>query len=122
VRSAQEAIRAAVRDGSLASAHDVAEGGFLVAVAECCLAGDLGATLDLGASDDVDRHLFGEAPGGFVVSGSEEALRRLGEHVELEVLGRVGGSSLSVTIGGEPIEVPLAELREAHRALAPLFV
>jgi phosphoribosylformylglycinamidine synthase subunit PurL len=121
VRAAQEAVRDAVRAGELSSAHDVAEGGFLVAVAECCLAGDVGARLDLGPSDDLDRHLFGESPGGFVVSGGEEALRRLGERVELDVFGRVGGDALEVVAGGERIVASLAELREAHGALAPLF-
>ncbi|HEV2813696.1 MAG TPA: phosphoribosylformylglycinamidine synthase subunit PurL, partial [Solirubrobacteraceae bacterium] len=121
VRAAQEAIRDAVRGGELSSAHDVAEGGFLVAVAECCLAGDVGAALDLSAGGETDRLLFGEAPGGFVVSGSEDALRRLGERVEVDLLGRVGGDRLEVTLGGGRIEAPLAELREAHAALAPLF-
>ena len=92
-----------------------------MAVAECCLAGDVGATLDLGAADEPERMLFGESPGGFVVSGSEDAVRRLGERVELDVLGRVGGDALEVTIGGERIAAGLAELREAHSALAPLF-
>jgi phosphoribosylformylglycinamidine synthase len=122
VRSAQEAVRDAVRAGELSSAHDVAEGGLLVAVAECCLAGDVGAVLDLGdASGGAAARLFGEGPGGFVVSGPEDALRRLGERVPLEVLGRVGGDALDVTAGAERITCPLAELREAHGALAPLF-
>jgi phosphoribosylformylglycinamidine synthase II len=121
VRAAQEAIRDAVRAGDLASAHDVAEGGFLVAVAECCLAGGVGAVLDLGSSDDPERHLFGESPGGFVVSGGEEALRRLAERVDLDVFGRVGGDALEVTIGAERVAASLSELREAHAALAPLF-
>jgi phosphoribosylformylglycinamidine synthase len=43
-----EAVRDAVRAGLVASCHDVAEGGLLVAVAECCLAGGIGAALDLG--------------------------------------------------------------------------
>ena len=119
------AIRDAVRDGSLSSAHDVAEGGFLVAVAESCLAGGLGATLDLGPVEDaaeLERILFGESPGaGFVVSGSEEALRRLGEHVALDIFGTVGGDALDVTSGDERISVSLDELRAAHQALAPLF-
>ncbi|MDP2710982.1 MAG: phosphoribosylformylglycinamidine synthase subunit PurL [Solirubrobacteraceae bacterium] len=125
VRAAQEAIRDLVRDGSLASAHDVAEGGVLVAVAESCLAGGLGATLDLGAvgaSDQLERTLFGESPGrGFVVSGSEDALRRLGELVELAILGVVEGDALSVVSGEAPIAATLDELRAAHGALAPLF-
>ena len=114
VRAAQEAVRDAVRAGELSSAHDVAEGGALVAVAECCLAGGVGATVDL-AGDDAA--LFGEGPGGFVVSGGEGALRRLGERVEARLIGRVGGDALDAA----GFSVPLAELREAHRALAALF-
>ncbi len=125
LRSAQEAIRDAVRDGSLTSAHDVSEGGFLVAVAESCLAGDIGATLDLGAVDgaeELDRILFGESPGaGFVVSGPEDALRRLAERVELDIFGTVGGDALDVTSGDVRITAALDELRGAHGALAALF-
>src|SRR6185295_10758948 len=78
VRAAQEAIRDAVSSGALASAHDVAEGGLLVAVAESCLGGGLGATLELdaGEGDDLASTLFGESPGsGFVVSGATAALQ-----------------------------------------------
>jgi phosphoribosylformylglycinamidine synthase II len=125
VRAAQEAIRDAVRDGSLSSAHDVAEGGFLVAVAESCLAGAIGATLDLGpaqSAGELDRILFGECPGaGFVVSGPEDALRRLAERVDLDIVGTVGGDALGVTSGDVRIEATLDELRAAHSALAPLF-
>jgi phosphoribosylformylglycinamidine synthase len=125
VRAAQEAIRDAVRDGSLSSAHDVAEGGFLVAVAESCLAGAIGATLDLGAvqsAEKLDRILFGESPGaGFVVSGSADALRRLGERVELDIFGTVGGDALDVTSGEVRVQATLDDLRAAHGALAPLF-
>jgi phosphoribosylformylglycinamidine synthase II len=122
LRTAQEAIRDAVRDGVLASAHDVAEGGFLVAVAESCLAGGFGAALDIGPSDNLEQLLFGESPGaGFVVSGSEEALRALGDRVGLAIFGTVGGDALAVASGETRIVVTLAELREAHDALAPLF-
>ena len=122
LRSAQEAIRDAVRDGSLSSAHDVAEGGFLVAVAESCLAGELGAVLDIGPSEQLEQILFGESPGaGFVVSGSEAALRALGERVGLAIFGTVGGDALEVTSGDVRIVASLDELREAHAALAALF-
>ncbi|MEA2128453.1 MAG: phosphoribosylformylglycinamidine synthase subunit PurL, partial [Solirubrobacteraceae bacterium] len=126
LRAVQEAIREAVRDGSLSSAHDVAEGGFLVAVAESCLAGGLGAMLDLGPVQDgegeLQRILFGESPGaGFVVSGPPEALERLGERVALDIFGTVGGDALDVMSGDVRIVATLAELREAHGALAALF-
>jgi phosphoribosylformylglycinamidine synthase II len=122
VRAAQEAIRDAVRAGEVSSAHDVAEGGFLVAVAECCLAGGIGCTLDLGPTDDLELTLFGESPGaGFVVSGPVEALTRLAERVDVDLYGTVGGDALDLTSGDERIVATLDELRAAHAALAPLF-
>ena len=119
VRDAQRAIRDFVRAGKLSSAHDVAEGGLLVAVAESCLAGGLGATLGLGDADEA--LLFGEGPGGFVVSGPDAALRELGERVEVRIIGRVDPGDLDVTVGGEAFEITLDALRHAHGALAELF-
>jgi phosphoribosylformylglycinamidine synthase II len=116
-----EAVRGAVRAGALSSCHDVAEGGLLVALAECCLAGGLGAALDLGPSDDPWCRLFGERPVGFVVSGSRDALDALGQAVPLDVLGAVGGDVLELTIARETSRWALAELREAHAALGRFF-
>ena len=116
-----EAVRGAVRAGALSSCHDVAEGGLLVALAECCLAGDLGAALDLGPSDDPLCQLFGERPVGFVLSGPREALDALARSVPLDVLGTVGGDALELTIAGETSRWALPELREAHGALARFF-
>jgi phosphoribosylformylglycinamidine synthase len=120
-RAAQEAVRDAVRAGDLASAHDVAEGGFLTAVAESCLAGGIGATLDEWPDEDRLLWLFGECPGaGFVVSGSAEAIDRLAEHTPLTVFGTVGGESLRAG-DAEAFEVSLEDLRAAHRSLAAAF-
>jgi len=121
VRDAQAAIRDAVRAGALSSAHDIAEGGFLVAVAECCLASGLGAQLDIGPSDAPFTHLFGEGPGGFVVSGERDALDELAERVALDVFGTVGGDRLSVRIAEHAFSVSMAELGAAHVALARFF-
>jgi phosphoribosylformylglycinamidine synthase II len=116
-----EAIRGAVRAGALSSCHDVAEGGLLVALAECCLAGGLGAALDLGSSEEPWSELFGERPVGFVVSGPRAALDALGQAVPLDVFGTVGGEALELTIAGETSRWTLAELREAHAGLARFF-
>jgi phosphoribosylformylglycinamidine synthase len=121
VRAAQAAVRDAVRAGELSSAHDIAEGGLLVAVAESCLAGGIGAALDLGPSDDPCTHLYGEGAGGFVVSGPRAALDGLAERVPLDVLGTVGGDGLEVAIGEWHFAAGLSELREANSALVALF-
>jgi phosphoribosylformylglycinamidine synthase subunit PurL len=108
VRKTHEVVRDAVRRGELRSAHDVAEGGLAVALAECCLAGGLGASIELGAPVD-EAALFGEGPGAFVVSGPREALARFGGAAR--VLGTVGGDTLRIE---GVLEVPLTDLSRAH--------
>jgi phosphoribosylformylglycinamidine synthase len=107
LRALFAAVRRGVRSGALHSAHDVAEGGVLVALAECCIASGRGATVEL---PDDEALLFGEAPGAFVVSGSAEALRAFGSAAE--VIGTVGGDTL--TLGGTAVRV--ADLAQTHAA------
>jgi phosphoribosylformylglycinamidine synthase len=106
VRDAHDAVRDAVRSEALSSAHDISEGGLAVALAECCLAGDIGATLNV-PIDDAVRALFGEAPGSaFLVSGPEPVVAALGR-----VIGRVGGVALVVP---GSLDIALSELRAAR--------
>ena len=135
VRATQVAVRDAVRTGSLSSAHDIAEGGLAAALAECCLEGGVGARIELTddswetpgsaspGAPDATTTLFGEAPGGFIVSGSADALRELGEKVPLRTLGTVSGHELTITHSGANVHlnVTLTELTDAHSALAELF-
>jgi phosphoribosylformylglycinamidine synthase len=111
-------VRDAVRQGRVRSAHDVAEGGLAVALAECALAGGLGAEVDL-AGGDRDTVLFGEALGAaFLVSGEAAELDRIGT-----VIGRVGGDAVRIAVEGAPaLDRSLEELGRAFEAgLARLF-
>ena len=68
VRDAHESVRLKVNAGALHNAHDIAEGGLAVALAECCIAGRIGATVRV--PEDLDP--FAEALGrAFVVSGPD---------------------------------------------------
>ena len=111
LRATHAAVRQAVRSGALHSAHDVAEGGVAIALAECCIAGGLGATVDLSAARDGGGEAlwFGEGPGAFVVSGPAEALRAFG--AAAIPLGTVGGERLAI---GEDVSVEVAELARVH--------
>ncbi len=103
------AVREAVRSGAAVSAHDVAEGGLVVAIAECCVAGGLGAAVELGSLGEAE--LFGEAPGcAFVLSGQREALEAAGVP-GLRVIGRVGGEELDL---GDGTKLAVSALRTAH--------
>jgi phosphoribosylformylglycinamidine synthase subunit PurL len=105
LKALHAAVRQAVRAGALHSAHDVAEGGVAVALAECALASGLGATV----SGLADEELFGEGPGAFLVSGDAEALRAFG--TAARVIGEVGGDVLSID---GVLSVALTDLERAH--------
>jgi phosphoribosylformylglycinamidine synthase len=106
LRALHAAVRQAVRSGALHSAHDVAEGGVAVALAECAIASGLGAAV-AGLSDE--EELFGEGPGAFVVSGDAEALKAFG--AAARVIGEVGGDVLDIE---GVLTVPLIDLERAH--------
>jgi phosphoribosylformylglycinamidine synthase len=110
VRDAHERVRNGVRSGALHNAHDIAEGGLAVALAECCVAGGIGATVAL--PDGLDP--FAEAPGrAFVVSGPREALEGM------TIIGHVGGDVLELA---DQLKVPVSELKAARdRGLTELI-
>ncbi len=103
VHAALLAIRGAVRAGALSSAHDIAEGGLATALAECCLAGDMGADVRLQAAGDGDPFvaLFGEGSGGFLVSGTSSGVGSLGRRARARVIGTVGGDTLRIALSGK---------------------
>jgi len=101
----------------LSSVHDVSDGGLAVALAECCIAGGVGARVELAGADEA--MLFGEGPGGFVVSGSADAIAELAGLVPGVTLGEVGGDRLVVTIGAASLEVKVADADAAFERGIP---
>lgn len=71
-RIVQAACREGIRQGWVSSAHDCAEGGLAVALAEACISGNLGAQINLGVSKEQserwDNLLFGEGGARILVS------------------------------------------------------
>ena len=95
--AAHEQVRALVRSGAARSAHDIAEGGIAVAIAECCAPNRIGARLALPAGLDPFAEALGRA---FVVSGPPDAL------ADLNVIGTVGGDWLAID---GVLELPVSE-------------
>jgi phosphoribosylformylglycinamidine synthase subunit PurL len=133
VRAAQRLVRDAVRSGSMTSAHDIAEGGLAVALAECCLAGGLGARVVLDADGNGDELfagrdpfavLFGESPGGFLLSGPLAALDELADRAgtaPVHLIGEVSAETLRIEQAGCQLSATLDELAAAHSSLRELF-
>ncbi len=109
--AALTALREAARSGSLATVHDIADGGLAVALAECCIEGGVGARVSLPSHDETA--LFGEAPGGAVIAGPPEAVKRV---PGARVVGEVGGEVLEI-VGA--FSLPLERLRSAYEGAIP---
>jgi phosphoribosylformylglycinamidine synthase II len=106
----QSAVRELVRQGLVRCAHDCADGGIAVALAESCIIGGRGAMVRLPGPICADK-LFGEAPSRIVTAfpaENKEAVVSLlaGASVPYSDLGRVEGSRLIIESACDiPVEV-----------------
>lgn len=119
------AVVAAAHEGLLRSAHDVAEGGLAVALAECCISSEttppLGAHIELDGGFRPDALLFGESQARMILSVRRRHLTRMREiarreDVPMSVIGEVRGQRLEI---GDLIGIDVAALREAWRTGLP---
>jgi phosphoribosylformylglycinamidine synthase len=117
---AERRLHAAVLDsiakGVLRCAHDVSDGGLLMALAESALYGGRGLRCP-GLAGPVSREAayFGESQGRIVVSVAPRRVPELQKlitthHVPLQAIGVVGGDDLQV---GSDIRISLDTLRQA---------
>jgi phosphoribosylformylglycinamidine synthase subunit PurL len=110
-------VREAVRTGELSSVHDVSDGGLATCVAECALLGGVGVRLDLAPLIgrerlDPEPALFGEGPGGVVVSGPRATLMAISHRargVGFLALGMVGGDAIEIAAGTARIDMSVEE-------------
>ncbi|HEY6880967.1 MAG TPA: AIR synthase-related protein, partial [Polyangiales bacterium] len=125
----QRAVLELARERLLSSAHDVSEGGLGVALAESCIAGRIGCSVELPAASEttggtsVLQQLFNEEPSRVVVSFPPEQRAKVQERctalgVPFQFLGFVGGDTLEIE---DVCDVPVQVLAESHsRALERL--
>ena len=127
-RRVQAACREGIRQGWIQSAHDCAEGGFAVALAECCLSGEHGATIALPPSSDrVDHLLFAEGGARIIVSIAPTRQAAWEAYLNQQLSGNwreIGTvtaqhSSLEISINATPLlNVALTEMGDRwHHAI-----
>jgi phosphoribosylformylglycinamidine synthase II len=98
----------------LTAAHDCADGGLAVALAECCIAGGVGlASADASLGSRLDAALFGEAQSRFVVA-TEDAAALLALATEAGVPATVLGVAQGDRLRLGPLDAQLDDLREAY--------
>ncbi len=117
----QELVRRLISEELLQSVHDLADGGLSVALAESCLAGSIGAYVNLNGSARPELELFGEGPSRVLVSVNPDHGERLKNTateagIPVEEIGLVQGDLLKISCGGDQmIELKIALMEKAYR-------
>jgi phosphoribosylformylglycinamidine synthase subunit PurL len=125
--SVQRAVTTLIRQGLAKSAHDCAEGGLAVALAECCISGEdpIGASIKLLRDGRrLDQVLFSETQSRIVVSVSRQDAAAAEElcaeqGVTCRRIGMVGGEELSIETEDVTFSWGLEDLRSAWRLAIP---
>ncbi len=118
-----ELLRSAIARGWLRTAHDLSEGGLLIALAEACF-----GRRRLGARVEVPLEgadLFSESQARAIVAcppAAAESLLREAEEagVPARDIGEVGGTDLEVRTGGETLRASVAALHEIWSTELPI--
>lgn len=111
----QETVREAIKSGIIKSAHDCADGGLAVTLAECCISNKedaIGAQIHIDEELRADCLLFGETQSRIIVSVDKNDGEKLVElciknNVPISAIGKVGGDRFSIN---DIIDLPLTDM------------
>ncbi len=118
-------VRALILDGTATAAHDLSDGGLLVAVAEMAMASGIGAALDAAPKDLPGfAHWFGEDQARYLLTvpaGKAEAVLARARMASIPVwsIGTTGGDALTIP-GERPMLVKV--LRERFEGWLPAYM
>ena len=115
-------VRSLIRDGLVTAAHDVSDGGVLVAVAEMAIASGIGAVLETACKVPAHAFWFGEDQARYVVTAklTEPIFERASAAgVLIAAVGATGGAVVSLE-GERPISV--ADLKQRFEAWLPAYM
>ncbi|HOF88470.1 MAG TPA: phosphoribosylformylglycinamidine synthase subunit PurL, partial [Armatimonadota bacterium] len=122
----QHVVLEAIRRGLVASAHDCAEGGLAVTLAESAIAGNLGVSVALTSVEGrADMALFAESQSRIVISFDQRqthALAALAEEMgaDFHLIGSVGGDRVTILVdGAQQVNLPLDTVTAAYHT--PLY-
>jgi phosphoribosylformylglycinamidine synthase len=127
VAAALAFVRERVRAGGIHAAHDISDGGLAVALAEMTIAGGVGVEADLDGLVELrgcsgETALFGEGPGGILLSLPEDAaagLVRAAEEASVASLdlGAATGDRIEISAAEREVSVLLADAARAWSSL-----
>ncbi|MDB5053390.1 MAG: phosphoribosylformylglycinamidine synthase [Bacilli bacterium] len=124
----QQTLLTAIQRGLVASAHDLSEGGVAVALAESCISGGIGATVNFQTELRHDLALFSESQSRVVLSATESNSAELiawikQQGVPYQVLGTVQGQKLNIQINAHSaLQSTIAKLEKVWKDAIPCLM
>jgi len=131
-KAVQAFLRQAISAGLVACAHDLADGGLAVALAEACMASGLGASVEVPAGDTcLDRLLFAEGGARILVGVAAEQAQAwqqaldqaggAGLAIPAQRLGQVQASAELVICQADQVlvQLPISELQKSYEQAIP---
>jgi len=120
----QKLVLSLIENGLIKSAHDVSDGGILVAVAECCIINQekpIGATVNIPVKTRKDFSFFSESQSRIIVSvdkSKKESFETLTSKffTPYNYIGETGGKNLKIN---EEINFSLDQLMELYYSSIP---
>ena len=116
-----EVLRQAIDRGFVCAAHDVSDGGLLVALAEMTLKNGIGATLDENLRDE-PSFWFGEDQGRYLIAVEEKncaAFETCIGDAPLLRLAKIGGEELTISAG---VSISVSELNAIFEGWFPALM
>ncbi len=112
-RSMDEILKAQSK-GLIESCHDVSTGGLAVALAEMCIAGNIGADIEVQPGFRSDMYLFSESNTRWIVEVSDPEAFEEHFSIPIQAIGLTGGDSLKISDDKENlIDLKISRLRES---------
>jgi phosphoribosylformylglycinamidine synthase subunit PurL len=114
-------VREAARSGLVAAAHDIADGGLAVALAEMSIPGRIGVTAALD-EDAFDTWAFGEGPGGVVLAcdaADFDKLAAICADIPFVRLGETGGNEIVLEGATASLSLQVEEAAKAYEEAVP---
>jgi phosphoribosylformylglycinamidine synthase II len=120
LRRSIDGLLSSMERGVIRACHDCSDGGLAVALAEMCIAGGSGASIDLMTMTDIgtERKLFCESNTRWIVEVERAREEEWVESMPVAIrrIGEVGGRSLEIADGDAGLSLSIGEIREAWSA------
>lgn len=123
-----DTVLGSIREGLVASAHDLSDGGLAVALAESCISGGIGAEVNVLTELRADLALFSESQSRILLSAKPENAEKLRQRIEesgvpVHVLGTVGGEELAASVNSKPVlRTPVSKLEKVWKDAIPCLM